>query len=285
MRIAVYGILLLLILLVGGVLNFYFYAVPLWNDTTSKGSPPITVSTQPQTKPMPPIGDTAESLPEAPKADAANTHRPLLPDRSLLLEVMPDPTDAKKTKPVRLLIECYVCMRKGILEVLLCKKDTKEHEAILRTAVDAKLIHSALLAMGLNPGATAQFVNAKTGEPDYKPARGPSVTVLVHYSRGGQLLTHPAQEWIRDVKTKKPMSHDWVFAGSRFLQDPEQPTKAPYYAANNGEVIGISNFVDSMLDIPVNITQDNAELNFDIHTDKVPALQSKVWVILEPAKK
>ena len=73
-----------------------------------------------------------------------------------------------------------------------------------------------------------------------------------------------------------------VFAGSRFLKNPDKPTDPEYYTANNGEVISISNFVDSMLEVPVEVSRDNADLSFDAMTEKIPPLLSKVWVILEP---
>ena len=106
----------------------------------------------------------------------------------------------------------------------------------------------------------------------------------VHYRHAGKLHSHPAQDWIRDLKTKKPMAHDWVFAGSRFVKDPDQPDKPPQYTANNGEIVGISNFIDSMLDIPVNVGSDNSELVFDAYTVKIPPVLTKVWLILEIRK-
>lgn len=256
-------------------------AAPTAPPAVAVPTPPTPVPASAE-EPVAP-GKDAEPLPDPPKADPANTHKPLTADKTLLLEVAPDPADAKKTKPVRLLVQCEVCLREGTLEVFLCRTNTKEHEAIVRTAVDAKLLHGGLLALGLTPGTPVQFIDPKSGELNYVPASGPKVAVTVHYRRAGQLHTHPAQEWITDAKTKKPMAHDWVFAGSRFLKDPDEPTKAPFYTANNGEVIAVSNFADSMLDLPVSVSRENAELNFDAATAKVPPLLSKVWVILAPA--
>lgn len=226
-------------------------------------------------------GQDAEPLPDAPKLDAANTLKPLTRDGSIVMEFAPDPADAKKSKPVRLLVQCtVVAPRAPALEVLLCKSNTKEHEAILHTAVDAKFLHSGLVALGLNPGAPVQFVDPKSGEAKYLAASGPKVAVTVHYRRAGKLHTHPAQEWVTDVKTKKPMAHEWVFAGSNFFKDPDEPTKAPYYGANGGDVIAVSNFPDSMLDLPVSVSSDNADLAFEGAYDRVPPPGSKVWVIL-----
>jgi len=229
---------------------------------------------EPAPEPEVPSKD-ATPLPEVPKADPKSELNALLPDKTLYLETKPD-----KTK--RILFVAEVCLREGQLEVLVCKKNTKEHEAIVRTEVDARLIHAALIAAGGKPGSPVRFVNKETGEPDYKPATGGKVAVSVVYNKGGKLFSHPAQDWIKDLKTKKPMAHEWVFAGSRFLKNPDKPTDPEYYTANNGEVISISNFVDSMLEVPVEVSRDNADLSFDAMTEKIPPLLSKVWVILEP---
>ncbi len=223
-------------------------------------------------------GKDAEPLPPLPVADAKSQTKALLPDKTLYLETKPD-----GTKRIHLVAE--VCLREGPLEVFLCKTNTKEHEAILRTAVNAQFIHAALVAIGAKPGSPVQFLNPKTDEPEYKPATGAKIAVTVHYNRGGQLHTHPAQEWITDQKTKKPMAHGWVFAGSRFLKNPDNPSEPEYYTANSGEVISISNFVDSMLDLPVEVSRDNVDLNFLARTEKIPPLLSKVWVTLEPVVK
>lgn len=223
----------------------------------------------------------AEPLPPAPLADPKNTHKPLTPDGMLILEVKPDPAKPGQTKPVRVLVQCEVWLRQGMLEVFLCRTLTKDHETIVRTTVDAQLIHAALVATGAKPGHPVQFVNPKTGEEDYKPASGSTINVSVHYRRDGRVHTHPAQEWIRYSESKKPMKEEWVFAGSSFFQDPDDAAKPPYYMANAGEYVGISNFPGSMLDLPIQVGRDDNRLAYEITTEKVPPRLSKVWVILE----
>ena len=46
------------------------------------------------------------------------------------------------------------------------------------------------------------------------------------------------------------MAHDWVFAGSRLVDDPLERTKQ-YYLANEGDVICVANFEGAMLDLPI----------------------------------
>jgi hypothetical protein len=236
----------------------------------TKKSTPDPVAADPE-KPS----TEAEPLPDLPKADPKSTFKQLLPTEKLYLESLPNGTK-------RVLFDAEVCLREGVLEVLLCKKNTKEHEAILRTAIDARFLHAALIAIGSKPGKPVQFVNAATGEADYKPATGGELKVSLHYRKDGKLHTHLAQEWIRDQQTKKPMAYNWVFAGSRFMKNPDRPNDPDYYTANNGEIISISNFVDSMLEIPIEVSRENASLNYLAETGKIPPQLSKVWVILEP---
>ena len=70
----------------------------------------------------------------------------------------------------------------------------------------------------------------------------------------------------------------FVIDASQFWKDLAEP----FYGANSGEIISVSNFPYSMLDFPIEISKDDAVLNYEVKTDKVPALFSKVWIILEP---
>ena len=172
-----------------------------------------------------------------------------------------------------------VCLREGALEVFLCKKNTKEHEAILNVDLDAREIHFALIAAGAKPGSTVKFV------PVYKPATGDKIKVTLTYHLAGKLQRQSAQSWILDTKTKKDMPHDWVFAGSGFFKNPENPEKPPHYYANSGAIICIANFAESMMDLPVKSSKEQSELGFVANTERIPPLKTKVLVTLEVVTK
>src|SRR5262249_52530423 len=104
----------------------------------------------------------------------------------------------------RVLVETMVCLREGGLECLLCRARTKEHEAILSTAADAQVIHAGLLAAGAKPGSPVQYVE-KNGEVVVVPPTGSRIKISVRYEAHGKRVTLPAQQWIRNAKTKKPM--------------------------------------------------------------------------------
>ena len=158
---------------------------------------------------------------------------------------------------LRVALACEVCLREGPLELFLCKKGTKEHESIVRIDADAKFIHLALKTAGAESGTPTQFVDPKTEEAKWKAATGSKVRVLVHYTKGGKTFTHPAQEWIWDAKKKAALPFGWVFAGSIVIKDPDNGRE--YYGANSGDIISISNFPYSLLEIPAEISKDDAQ--------------------------
>lgn len=227
---------------------------------------PIEPAQPPEPKP--------EDLPPVPKSDPKSVLIEAPNLKGVIMEVRPD-----KTR--RVLIATEVCLREGPLEVFLCKKGTKEHEAILRAEVDAQKLHELLLLTGAEAGKPTQFVDPKTEMPKYKPATGTKVNVSVHYTKDGKPHTHSAQDWVWDKEKKAPLPHGWVFAGSIIITDPDNGKK--FYGANSGDIISISNFPFSMLEIPSEISKDEAQLTFEAKTDKIPAIGSKVWLIMEPA--
>jgi hypothetical protein len=179
----------------------------------------------------------------------------------------------------RVLVSGEVCLRKGPLEVFLCRKGTKEHESIVSADVDARSIHTALVTAKAEPGSPVRF------EPRYRPARGSVIKVSVEYNRRGRKVTVPAQSWVRDGRTGKPMQVDWVFAGSHLVSNPLDRNGPKIYLANEeGAIISVSNFESSVLDLPVKSSKDDAELSYEAFTEHIPPEGTKVVVVLEPVK-
>jgi hypothetical protein len=181
----------------------------------------------------------------------------------------------------RVLVDATVCLREGQLELLLTKKHMKEHESILAADVDARDIHQALLASGAKEGSPMKFVE-KNGQYEVILAKGPKIRVHVQYEEKGKTVIVPAQKWIRSLQAKKELDADWVFAGSLLIEDPEDKTKKPRYGANGGDVICISNFETALLDLPIRSSKENPDLLFEAHKERIPELNAKVVVILEP---
>jgi hypothetical protein len=176
----------------------------------------------------------------------------------------------------RVVLNAIVCNRDAPLEHLLCRKMTKEHEAILSADVDAAKIHVALLLAGAEPGSPVQF------EPRFRPAQGTVIKISVQYRHRGQTVTVPAQTWVRYIKSKRELQNDWVFAGSLLLRDASNPFGRAYYAANQGDVFCVANFDSALLDLPFASSTSGDELLFEAFTERIPPLDTPVRVILEP---
>jgi hypothetical protein len=176
----------------------------------------------------------------------------------------------------RVLVNAEVCLREGLLEQLLTRKRTKEHEAILAADIDARHLHAALEAAGAEQGKTVQF------RPKLVAPSGTTVKVFLEYKKDGKDTRIPAQQWIRNIKSKKDFHTDWVFAGSVLIPNPDDKEKKPFYGANDGDIIAIVNFESALLDVPFLNTKDNDDLAFEAHTERIPPLKTPVTIILEP---
>lgn len=95
----------------------------------------------------------------------------------------------------RVLLKARVCLREGLLEMLLCPHQTKEHESILSTESQAFTVHTGLLALGCKEGKAARY-DSETEE--YTPASGQIIDVFLHWvDTEGKLHRERAQNWVR----------------------------------------------------------------------------------------
>jgi hypothetical protein len=178
-------------------------------------------------------------------------------------------------KNKRVVMDGTVVLREGQLEMFACPKGTKEHEAIVAVDTKAYSVHAGLLAVGAEVGTPVQF------QPEYKPATGTEIDIeLVWRDAAGNVQRARAQDWIRNVQTGKAMALPWVFAGSGFWVDEADGQR--YYLAEQGDFICVSNFPSAMLDLPVESSQDNAQLVYEAFTEHIPPLGTRVRMVLTP---
>jgi hypothetical protein len=178
----------------------------------------------------------------------------------------------------RVVVDGTVVFREGPLEMLVCPRGTKEHEAILAADTKAYAVHAGLLAVGAEAGTPVQF------QPDYKPATGSEIDVeLVWTDKDGKVQRARGQDWVQNVKTGKALEHPWVFAGSGFWQD--EATGEKVYLAESGDFICVSNFPTAMLDLPVPSSQSNDALVYHAFTERIPPVGTRVRIVLTPKPK
>jgi hypothetical protein len=179
----------------------------------------------------------------------------------------------------QVVLDAEVVLTSGPLELLLCPKRTKEHESILAADVVPRSFQLALLGVGAEPGAPAIF------KPEYKPPHGQRIEIWIEWEKNGEKKKVNARDWIRhpiaDGKSE-PFTADFVFAGSRFVRIPgEQRAR---WLGDDGDVISVSNFPGSILDVDLKSTNSNEGLLFEAWTERIPPKGTKVRVYLVPVK-
>jgi len=176
----------------------------------------------------------------------------------------------------RVILRARVVLREGVLEHLMCKKGTKEHEAILATTAPPQMIHAGLVLTGAKPGHPVQFA------PKFEPPAGTPIAIELLWRADGKLRKSDARQWVWDEKTKTALRFDWVFAGSLVYQDPV--TKKAAYAADEGDLITVANFASAILDLPMASSANDADRVFTAHTTQIPPIGTEVFMALSPRR-
>ena len=205
----------------------------------------------------------------APKASTVDRH-PEFKRLSPVEEVWVDPA----TKTV--VVGADVSVDKGPIEYFACPQGTKDYESLLATRCSARLVHTALVAIGLKPGRPVTF------DPEYAAASGPTVRVRLRWKDGdGMVRELRAQDWVRDTRSGEAMREDWVFAGSSFWKDPSDGKE--YYQGDGGDLICVSNFPTATLDLTIESSQSNEALLFESFAGRVPPKGTEVDILLSAA--
>lgn len=130
------------------------------------------------------------------------------------------------------------------LEVMVCTRDTREHEAVLVTGARASDVHAALLMIGLNPGAPGGWEWKEKTILPIAP-RGDSVRVSFAVERDGVIVEEPATRWVYNASSGKTLEEEaksdegFVFGGSAFVN---KGGGERYAADGAGTLVGLATF-------------------------------------------
>ncbi|GIW87368.1 MAG: hypothetical protein KatS3mg108_1692 [Isosphaeraceae bacterium] len=174
-----------------------------------------------------------------------------------------------------LILRARTAITEGYLEHLLCLEQTKEHESILATWADPRMIHAGLILAVGEPGKPVRY------RPEFRPPEGPEVAIEVEWHENGKLHRVDAREWVKNSKTGNRLESNWVFAGSELFQDPD--TKKMVYAADGGDLITVANFPSAILDLPFASSNSDAERSYVAFAGRIPARGTPVTVYLRKA--
>lgn len=151
----------------------------------------------------------------------------------------------------------------------------RSYEAVVSVNVTPSIVHAGLLVVGAVPGHPAKF------QPEFVAPTGTEVAIEVRWKDDkGKVQSAPAQDWIRNIKTKKALDTNWVFAGSQFLTDPT--TKKEYYTADSGELICVLSLPNAMLDLPILSYGALEARQFEAFEEHLPPPGTPITILLKP---
>lgn len=193
-------------------------------------------------------------------------------------------------------VESTVCLVEGSLELVACTKEGKTHESIITVEARALHIHTGLLLLGAksgNPAMRKAINEEQTRWVDIPPQGDPIDASLVWKNEDGSMTERPIGDFIsyndhesedpgaekKDAATKKFPS-SFVFAGSLLGDENKKPRE--YLADVSGNVISISTYGDELLCLPGFESQDNGSLVWEVNTENIPKLGTKVTLRLRP---
>lgn len=166
------------------------------------------------------------------------------------------------------------------LELIMCRRDTRDHEVLVATDAQASHVHAALLMLGLEDGHPGYW-SVADGELVPHAPEGAGVRVELVVERDGELTADVPAAWVRNLKTDERLPDVmWVFAGSAETDHPV----FPYSADGSGNVIGLTTFGDEVVAYPAVISPEAAmdEPVWVADFDRVPPFGTEVVVRLIP---
>jgi len=111
-----------------------------------------------------------------------------------------------KTRVV--LADGWVNQVEGAIELLACGKGGKTHESVFVLDVNPLDLQTGLLLLGLETGTPPTGLGQG-------PPTGPELDIWVDWEVKGKRHTLPAERFILNVNTRKPLRHiPWLFTGS-----------------------------------------------------------------------
>jgi hypothetical protein len=191
-----------------------------------------------------------------------------------------------------------VCLENGVLELIACTKDTKEHESILVIEAKPSHVHTALLLFGAKPGnpAKRQSVGKEARRwVDLPPQGGRIDVMLVFEDEKGKMVERPISDFIspsdayfargsdedqKDGEEREFPTHTFLFAGSILHQASEGSPK--YLADTRGHLISIATFGDEVICLPGIHDHSNEKLLWQVNSEHLPKIGSNVTLRLRP---
>ena len=205
---------------------------------------------------------------------------------------LPGVTINRAKREVR--IDAEVCLQAGILEYVVVRPETFEHEAIFTTTAKPEFVHAALLLCGLKPTPQFRGMSALWTEKAMKQKQS-RVKIEVEWKEGKEnkrinltslLIDREGDtdgyglEEKNKPKEESKVQDAWIFAGS-FLHEDKETGKKFYVANSSGILVGIWPDLSTVIQYGVSSGNpyEGEHLGLEINEELVPKVGTKVKLV------
>lgn len=190
-------------------------------------------------------------------------------------------------------VSAKVALDEGLLELIACTTDTKEHESLVIIDAVPMHIHAALLLIGATNGhpARAEPANEERTQWIHLPPRGDEVALSLVYpdpKNKDKTIERPISDFLKRAERDPVFEGEeaeefdgpdkvfetFLFAGSVVVKG--QDGEKQYVADESGNVVSISTFGDELLCLPARISQENTALVWSVNNKHLPKAGTKV---------
>jgi hypothetical protein len=246
---------------------------PAAKSQPASATPPVAAPGQPSAKPQSPEKDLAKEM-EQVEEKPRDLGPPLVDHPNRLTRLDPEQPVWIDMQHKHVVLQGEAC-RAGYPLEFFATYSNRSYEAVLSVNVKPSIVHAGLLRVGATPGHPARF------QPSFVPPSGTEVAIEVRWKDAkGKVQSAPAQHWIRNIKTKKELDSNWVFAGSLFVKD--DATGKEYYQADSGELICVLSLPTAMLDLPIRSYGALEARSFEAFAEHLPPPGTPITILLKP---
>lgn len=176
-------------------------------------------------------------------------------------------------------LDATVCLRRGILEYLICRKHTFEHESVFATEARPAMLHTALLLIAAEPYAYSPTDDWPDQVREHPAAL---LDIEVEFVVDGTSQRRRLSQFARNREREDGRVSDrWAFTGSVFFVSEG---KEHYAADSTGGVIGLTPKGASVVQYAERsgVPYHGEDQGLECNADNIPPAGTAVRVIFRP---
>jgi len=187
-------------------------------------------------------------------------------------------------------VPAQVCIREDLLEYLVVGRSGASHEALLSTEVTPSLLNTALVALGVESGENAQWVEvdppptpeeAAAGAPTHEvvPPHGDAFFLYVAWREGEERFLYRIEDLVGNLETGRSLRrHPFVYLGSRMVR-PDPEGEEVFAADWEGNLIALSFFQQGNTVLTAAVSECVSQTIFLPNSWLLPASRSQVMLV------